>query len=301
MYEVIVDYAPAYELVSSFKIFSNRNFTKNTDVGMDWAREISERFPPQFLEQQSDKFAKYYTYMYLLLWKCPVEREPDAFIEWLANLSAGEMFERLSPFVDNSLPKDLAEIRDYYVDALTEWNRNYFKENYTLELHEALTRDAQEKRHFIAERSPIEVVEEATCGIRVGDKGLTTVLLIPGSHSAPLVTYNKSGEYLVVQYAVDLPREDALLPPKPLLRVSKAFADENRLAILKYLSLSPRSFTEILDFIKLSKSAVHYHMVLLRAAGLVAFQINSEDGVDRYSIRNNIYKRFESQLSEYIG
>jgi DNA-binding transcriptional ArsR family regulator len=84
------------------------------------------------------------------------------------------------------------------------------------------------------------------------------------------------------------------------MRLTKSLADENRLRILRFLVAGGKSFTEIVQYIGLAKSTVHYHMVSLRSAGLVRVHLSTESG-ERYSLRKGAFDKLRDHLTNYLG
>ena len=93
--------------------------------------------------------------------------------------------------------------------------------------------------------------------------------------------------------------------PSWLVRTYKALSDERRLRILRRLSEGETSLDELTKLLGLSKSTVHHHIGILRAAGLVRVQIPSErtkkhDKTTRYSLREQPLDMAGDFLDTYI-
>ncbi|WP_434749873.1 ArsR/SmtB family transcription factor [Paenibacillus amylolyticus] len=112
--------------------------------------------------------------------------------------------------------------------------------------------------------------EDATQGRRIYPTfKLKKVILIPQYHARPFVTSTIFNEVIFTNYACDIMPTEPGRPDPKLLRLTRALSDETRLVILRLLAGKQLSFSEIVREVKLSKSTIHYHLIFLRAAGLV--------------------------------
>ena len=121
---------------------------------------------------------------------------------------------------------------------------------------------------------------------------------MPQYHSRP---YNLSNHYpglSITHYPVDALVTDPEVPAPPLLRLTRGLADENRLRILRLLAKGPLTFTEIVAELPLAKSTVHYHLVLLRAAGLI--RLNVQGTHSDYSLRTSALRQLDELLHVYL-
>ena len=129
--------------------------------------------------------------------------------------------------------------------------------------------------------------------------GLVRVLLVPQYHYRPWNLNEYHRGLRIIMYPVDaLATPPGELPPG-LLRLTRALADENRLRILRLLASSPRSFTEVVESTRLAKSTVHYHLVLLRAAGLVRVHDAGESATG-YSLRGEALDEVRARLGTFL-
>jgi DNA-binding transcriptional ArsR family regulator len=104
--------------------------------------------------------------------------------------------------------------------------------------------------------------------------------------------------YPVADESLEAP--EALAPPRGLMRLYKALADETRLKILRLVTHDQLYATEIAERLELSKATVSHHMVLLRAAGLV--EVLGERKNERYyALHRPALDEPASQLRRYLG
>jgi DNA-binding transcriptional ArsR family regulator len=130
-----------------------------------------------------------------------------------------------------------------------------------------------------------ELVQAVTDGLSYeGEPGIDRVLLVPSLVTRPWITITEWGGAKIFCYRAD-PRfeahADARGDPDPVL-IYRALGDDTRLRLLRELAGGDRRLTELAATLHLSKSTLHQHLGLLRAAGLVHVSI----GVDkRYGLR----------------
>jgi DNA-binding transcriptional ArsR family regulator len=304
VYEVVVDWCPAHELGVSLRAFLGRSEHKTFELGSDWPKQVRQSLTPALSAQLSSmRVIDDALFMDLLIRQCPGERTASDFISWLAKLSPGQLYEWLAPVVPvkhASALMDLTGIRDRYVEILYAWNDQYFQ-GVDPAILTGLERDATEKRDLMGRMEPQELVEIATSGMTVEPQGdLDWLWLIPQYHYRPwnLLSFLRRGR--VIQYPVDaLPLGPDEISPR-LRRLTKAVSDESRLRILRLLSAGPASFTEIVTFMKLSKSTVNHHLVVLRAAGLVRVHDSGERSAT-YTLRPDALDLLRDDLRSYLS
>ena len=302
MYEIVVDWAPAYELLASIEAYARQGERKTLELGAVWARGVRARLSPDTeagLAILKDKK----TYLpNLLAWLCPGERDADSFIRWLGTLSPGDLFECLAPYLcdgDAPMLRDLGPRLDRWVGLLAAWNEQYFR-HIDSAILDGLRDDAATRREMAQRVAPTEMVEIATGGIHYAPaEQPRTVLLSPQYHYRPWNLNEANRDVRLFLYPCDA------LPPAPgepapgLMRLTNALSDASRLRILRYLAGGRRSFTEIVGIAGLTKGTVHYHLVLLRAAGLVRVH-DAGDGAISYSLRPGAVDDLNTRLGDYL-
>ncbi|MDQ2742792.1 MAG: helix-turn-helix domain-containing protein [Chloroflexota bacterium] len=301
---VEIDWAPAYELLVSLQAFANRSDHSTLELGSEWLKRIRQQIQPELMENISFPTAlEYVDAISLLIHQCPVERDAIGFIAWLDALPLGELYERLEPHIlrgREELLSDLGAQRTRHVALLTAWNEQYFS-HLDPAILAGLKADAEAKRALAASTAPDQLLEIATSGILFSDGDIAeTILLVPQYHYRPWNLYSEYRGWRLFHYPVDALPLGAGEPPPHLVRVTRALADPSRLRILRHLAQRPHRFTELVQCSGLSKSTVHHHMVILRAARLVRVH-DAGSGPDTYVLRHNALDDLAAQLSTYIS
>lgn len=303
MYQVDIDMAPAYELALSLAVYLDRQAYKTLDLGTRWVARVRETLDHPFVDALAalrDVPGK--PVLDLLIWQCPTKRTARDFLQWLAGLSAGEIYEHIAPYVPigvSWLPRDLGALRDQVGPLLTHWDDQYFR-HIEPAILDGLCADAAAKRALLETTAPDVVVEAATSGVYVEPVvDLDRVVLVPQYHYRP---WNHTQAYHRVRlflYAVDALPSGADEPLPRLQRVTRALADDTRLRLLRFLATGPRSFSAIVAWAGIPKSTVHYHLVALRAAGLVRIH-DAGRGNDTFSLRTAAVTALSHDLADFL-
>ncbi len=302
MYQVLVSFAPAHELVLSLDAFLY-TANKGMDMGPEWVSEVSARMGADKAASLRwataiDPFA-----LSLLVWQCPGTPGPEEFLQWLSALTPGQLYERMSPYVPPQkadLLRDLGQWQGHVVQVLRTWHEGYFRA-VEPRLLAALAADAERRRGEAATADPVALVEEATTGLRVESESLDQVLLVPQTHLRPLVRFAKCNRLLICLYPLDAAPTVPGRPAPDLMRTVRALADENRLRIMHFLADSqPRSFTDVMKNVGLAKNTIHYHLSALRTAGLVRFHLSSECDTFLYTARRSALDEIGPRLQRFL-
>jgi DNA-binding transcriptional ArsR family regulator len=162
-----------------------------------------------------------------------------------------------------------------------------------------LERDTDAKRTMAARMSPRRLVEVATNGIDPSHYQ-RPILLVPHVVARPWVVFTTASDELILCYPVadEYMDADPDAPPQWLIKTYKALGDERRLRILRRLSRGPASLHELTAELDASKSTLHHHLMLLRAAGLIRVTIGKDK---EYSLRKNVVPETTAFLQAYIG
>lgn len=281
-FSVEFDHAPAYELLASLEGYVKRPHARTLDLGAGWHRQVRKGLDPGFAARLDGLSGGFALPPYILVWLCPGERSAVGFTGWLSALSAGDLYAALEPFLPEGGPPlpPLTRLRDTWTELLGGWRRQYF-DRVDPAVLEGLAAEAQDRTRAAAGKDPAGVVDAATGGLHIEEwSGLERVVLVPQSHLRPFNSYDVWRTVVLVLYPAREPGA-AGEPPDRLLRLTRALADASRLKILRGLTRSPRSLAEIARRSRLGKSTVYHHLVILRAAGLVAFSLQG----GRYSLR----------------
>jgi DNA-binding transcriptional ArsR family regulator len=297
-YQTELEFHPLYELVSSMGVFMNHK--AHFDLDKQWYQSIEAKVSASFKQNmKNEERLNELGYIFLLIWKCPKKESLSDFLQWFQSFSVGEMYELLIPYFGDCPIKDIGAFRAHYSDLLESWN-----EVYTIE--ESMIAELKEWTSFLKEESktldPVEFVENCTNGIRIYPmENLRKLILVPSYHIAPMNSvYDYDTDIMFVQFAVDQPSNSPTVPSQSFVRKTKALADSKRLRILQFLAIEPKTFTEIVKETKLSKSNLHYHLTLLRTAGLVRITNYAFKEPDKYETRPLGFTALKEDIEQYI-
>jgi DNA-binding transcriptional ArsR family regulator len=151
------------------------------------------------------------------------------------------------------------------------------------------------KKQQLLSMDPILVIEKATIGLSFEKDQDYSFILIPSIYLSPLSIIYKFNHLCMIFYPVDSAGEEGEVPTK-LKHLMKTLSDENRLKILRFIAQKPRSYTDVLNFIGLSKSTVFQHLLLLRTSGLLRLDVKD----DIYEINKDNISNVQAILNEYI-
>jgi hypothetical protein len=300
-YEVVVDWAPAYELVTSFQAYARPLHNKALEVGADWIKRVRPLLPDWF-DQEVKAIPEKIAFPHVLLTRCPGARDTAALAGWLGAQSGPELYDLVCELTgeEGTPPASvLADVRDRYQRLLTAWDECYFR---TLDLRivEGLEAEATTWQHRATELNPVDLVAAATRGLRFeGPPDLKRVTLVPQYHFRPINLITWLPNHCLVLFGVDPVAPPPGEVPAQLQRLIRALDDRSRLQILRAIGQAPRSFTEVVELAGLAKSTVHHHLVTLRAAGLVWYHITSIE-TDRYSLRTDALEHLVPDLTTFL-
>ncbi|MFC0417774.1 ArsR/SmtB family transcription factor [Cytobacillus solani] len=298
-FQVIVDFSPVNELITSLYHYINFKQHRNFSLSKDWHNSVKTELHPHFAAELEDDRLEVLHRINLLVWQCPGERTPKEFIKWLQDQPPGDLYERLAPWINN-IPGNLKELRDRMVYLLSEWDVQYFQ-HIDPRIIEQLKDDARQKRNLISKVSSINLIEEATNGIRIEpNEMLKTVFLIPQYHCRPATILDYFESMCTCLYPVKSAANDANELPWELTFVTHALADENRLKILRFLHSGMQNFSAIQNYIGLAKSTTNHHLSILRRAGLIRTHYFGSKFIHQYSLREEGLEQMQNLINAYI-
>jgi DNA-binding transcriptional ArsR family regulator len=296
-YQIEVEFHPLYELVSSMMVFIS--YKNHYDLDKQWYQTLEEKVSPTFkVKIKEEEKLEELAFLIIMMRNCPNKNSLAHFLEWFHSFTVGEIYEMLFPYFGDFPIKDIGGFRDFFSEMLTLWNDVYTIEEKTVEALADITLLLKKESNTMG---PVDFVENCTNGIRVFPKEeLHHVILIPSIHTAPLNRLYGVKNTLFVQFAVDPPNDDPTIPSISFMRKTKALADPKRLRILQYLTSEPRTFTEIGKEMNLSKSNLHYHLMLLRTAGLVRITNFMFLEPDKYETRSHGFAALHEEIEKYV-
>lgn len=164
-----------------------------------------------------------------------------------------------------------------------------------------LERDARLTRELSRTLSLEQLVETVTNGIEFQPwPGLSWVALTPTFVMRPWMVELATEDGTIICY----PASDESLvesidgPPARLVRLHQALGDERRLRILRHLTTERVAFQELANALDIPKSSLHYHLGILRSAGLLRVSIEARGS--HYSLRREALTGMADALLEYF-
>ncbi|CAM2845821.1 winged helix-turn-helix domain-containing protein [Paenibacillus sediminis] len=298
-YEVEVQFAPVHELLNSLHTYICRKSYKKTDLGVSWAKEVRNKITEEFASVLDHTEVNYdWKLVYLLLYLCPCNTEVETFLGWLEGLSAGEIYEMLSQYV-NRFPDNVDEYRKRIHYLLSEWNKQYFQK-WDRNMIDRLKQHAVQKQQEMNESPLMNFVDETTNGFHfVPIEGLERLIFIPQYHFQPANIIYHFGKVTICNYSSRIHEVNDDIPVM-MHKAIRSLGEKSRLRILQYLYQEPKSFTEIVKHVGISKGIVHDHLFNLRTAGLIYAYIEGENVIG-YSLRTQGIEQMYEQLLLYVN
>lgn len=298
MYSIVLEYSPVYELVSSFYTFINQKQMKGNLLGANWVNDTLSKLPQKFANELEDERWELLHRTVLLIHECPVKHSVEGFLQWFQELPPGEIYERLSPWVNN-IPLNFLEIRDRSVYLLSEWNEHYFKSIDPLILQK-LELETSLRSNQVNEETPMNLIEEATDGLVIdpSDK-IQKVILVPQYHCSPSTILDFFRGVVTCLYPFNKIHND--MEESKLETMAQCLSDKRRLQILGFIAEGPRSLKEVQNYTNLAKSTVHHHLFVLRRSGMIRAHYIDQTTVAYYSLRDKIIEKVSIELAHLIG
>jgi len=309
-YSVEVLWHPAFELLMSLEAYMSAKLHKVGDLGSPWRAEVKRMLPKDaneklhILTRQSEAASLIDT-MQMLAWAWPDKASTvDGFIAWASTLEVGELFSTVAGLIpkEQGVPRDLSERRDNAVSLMQLWSKYYFQ-HIDPAILSNLAEEASKRREMATSTAPMQLVEDVSGGVIIKpEPAFSKIVLIPQYHALPWNLFQQLEGTLLHFYPADAPPATPEEPSKRMLRLTGALSDTSRLRILRYVAESPRSFTEIAKHLGITKATVHYHLVLLRAAGLLRVEtfVTKMQG-DLYTLRRPALSDLSRELDVYLG
>jgi DNA-binding transcriptional ArsR family regulator len=228
----------------------------------------------------------------------------DAVRQIIATTKGGELDEEIQTHLVSIFEIAGEELRDRMVGAVRRFRSEVYVE-YEEAFTSSINRAAAAQRATSARESAKAVIEEVTNGLDYEiPLGVSRVILVPSVVIRPLSLIDQNRDTLLVFYGMadEFIDSDPEAPPSWLVKTYKALSDERRLRILRRLSEQEASLDDLTDLLGLSKSTVHHHMSVLRAAGLVRVRISGDEPKESktYALRTQALSNAEAFLDTYI-
>jgi DNA-binding transcriptional ArsR family regulator len=182
--------------------------------------------------------------------------------------------------------------------VMNTWLGTFFKEHERTVLP-ALQRDGAAKERLLETTSPERAIELATGIVSSPMPGIHHITLAPQFAYRPWNLFVQRGDHAIWCYPLsdESLEQEGDAPPRQLVRLVKALADEKRLRILRELSSKDATLQDLTEALGMPKSTVHHHLLALRAAGLVKMVT---DGEVHYILRREALSEPSGLLKAYL-
>jgi DNA-binding transcriptional ArsR family regulator len=197
------------------------------------------------------------------------------------------------------LPLGPEETRRRLLEALGRWHEESFAAREP-GLVELLAGDAQATTELAATMAPPRLIELVCGGFAYEpEPECPRVLLVPHLAARPwLLLCQHRDTRIICHPARGQDGDQRAATTEGLLRLGRALGDEQRQRILAALAGGPRDLDELAGAVGLSRSTVHHHMGLLRAAGLVRLAGNARRY--RYGLRREAVAEATALLASVL-
>ncbi|WP_237391586.1 ArsR/SmtB family transcription factor [Paenibacillus dendrobii] len=238
-------------------------------------------------------------FAYLLAFLVPEGLGVDGFLIWLEHLSTHDLIELYATNGNEFPQEEIESFRNRILAMFQQWNEQYFKDVDPAILH-ALEQEKEARLSQLSDNSGEAFVDETTNGMLFKPlPGINELLLVPQYHFQPLNIVNQYGNQIICHYNARIYLGDKDLIPTHDLRLLRSLGEKNRLKILRFLHQGPRTFTEIVGHLKISKGITHDHISKLRSAGVLYAHFEGEN-LTEYSLRNRALNQLQDRLFRYI-
>ncbi|MBA4544605.1 helix-turn-helix transcriptional regulator [Thermoactinomyces daqus] len=328
-----VEYSPVWESILGIAGYTHTQFRHTFDLDEKW-KENQDSIPASLAKNLKVIEETNFWYGLLMLQNKLSATSIQDFSNRLAKMPIDFLYDTLLPYKDrNTEPMRKAVAKQYnkgeffekyasyfekhdylggYVRALGRYSRQEICDlfNNTLnewykwvcqrEEWEMWTRALafEQKRYSSLDiENPMEEIERITGGIKYcPEPSVWTVKLIPHISYRPWILELRSPDTKLFFYPL---KEEYLMepgiPPAELVRGHKALGDELRLKLLYQLLKGPLSLQEMSVQFSISKTTLHHHLSLLKAAKF----IRVDKGI--YSANPMHIHSFTRQLAQYLG
>jgi DNA-binding transcriptional ArsR family regulator len=308
-YTIDAIWHPALEMTVSLQTFLSVDLHKVVDLGAAWRTAVRRTLPRPFAAQLQSMIGQPDASLVIgIAPACVVQwvqlsggSEAD-FIGWLDAQDVAGMYAIAAKLVPAGMgvPTNLMEVKQSLVDLLTKWHAHYWT-GVDRRILAGLASADEDLRAQIA-AGGADLIEAVSGGVKLkADASFDHVTLIPQYHARPWNIYGLLGRTVLQFYPVEA------LPPEPgepsprLMRMLRALNEPKRLAMLRLLGGERKTMSEIAREVHLSKATVHYHLVLLRAAGLIRVETTlAKSPGDSYTLRRTALDGLPQEIAAYL-
>ncbi|MFU1793009.1 ArsR/SmtB family transcription factor [Paenibacillus azoreducens] len=299
-YRLDIKFEPVHEFMNSLHSYICRKSHKKIDLAPCWAQETKEKLTPDFARTLDGMVVNGdWGFAYLLAFLAPEGMGIDRFLTWFEELGSRELTELFAANGNEFPQEDIGVFQENMLSMFRQWHDQYFK-YVDRSILSALEREKQDRLQRLAEIQGEEFVDETTNGMLFKPlPEFRELLLIPQYHFQPLNMVAKYGNKIVCHYNARIYLGDDDIIPTHDLRLLRSLGEKNRLKILRFLNKGPRTFTEIVSHLKLSKGITHDHISKLRSAGVLYAHFEGEN-LTEYSLRKRALNELQERLFHYI-
>lgn len=224
----------------------------------------------------------------------------EAILELCCEDKEHDYVDRIVSFFE--IPED--ELPGRLATVLRRFNNEVFA-NLDIDFAGSINRAAAARRAVSGRADAKAVIEDVTKGLDYEiPLGVSRVVLVPSVVTRPLSVIDQHRDTLIVYYGVadEFIDADPDAPPSWLVNTYKALSDERRLRVLRRLSTGEATLDELTEMLGLSKSTVHHHMSILRAAGLIRIRVPSDKTKKQriYTLRDQALGDAGGFLDDYL-
>ncbi|MCM3587754.1 winged helix-turn-helix domain-containing protein [Mesobacillus maritimus] len=262
----------SYEVLLSLSLYKRQTHLKYLSISKDWYESTRKKISNELHTQIEELVDLHFEDLSVhLIEFCPY-KSFEGYTSWLSRLSLGEIYEMLSPFLNDKrlMPADLENRRDTHILLLKKWYEEYFKE-IEEEVSSALKENIMNINQEELNVNGFNQIEKITKGFSIENLEPTEVVLAPTWHFRPLSLIDIFNHKIILTYPCLLSNNDEAL------LITKALAEEKRLKILSSMKTEPKTFTDLVKLMGMSKGNIHHHLLNLRSAGLLKIIPSRED------------------------
>ncbi|MGN7357029.1 ArsR/SmtB family transcription factor [Paenibacillus sp. SAF-054] len=293
-------FEPVHEFMNSLHSYICRKSHKKIDLAPSWAQETKAKLTPEFARTLDDMLVGGdWSFAYLMAFVAPQGGDVGQFISWFGQLSVHQLIELFSAHGNQYPEEDIEVFQKKTYSMFEQWYEQYFKE-VDPQILTALEQEKQQRVSRLGSIQGEEFIDETTNGMLFKSvEGISNLILVPQYHFQPLNIVSQYGNTLICHYNARIYLGDEDLIPTHDLRTIRSLGERNRLKILRYLHQGPRTFTEIVSHLKLSKGITHDHISKLRSAGVLYAHFEGEN-LTEYSLRRRALVQLQDRLMQYI-
>ncbi|GIO70404.1 hypothetical protein J21TS3_52250 [Paenibacillus cookii] len=299
-FDLEIAFEPVHEFMNSLHSYICRKSHKKIDLAPCWAQETKERLTPEFARLLDDMLVNGdWGFAYLTAFVAPEGLGVDGFLDWFGQLGTRDLIELFAANGNEFPEEDIEVFHEKTIHLFRQWHEQYF-EHVDPAILLALEQEKQDRLRRLTEIDGEEFVDETTNGMLFKPLSeIEKLVLVPQYHFQPLNMVAQYGSMLVCHYNARIYLGDEDLIPTHDLRLLRSLGEKNRMKILKFLNRGPRTFTEIVSHLKLSKGITHDHISKLRSAGVLYAHFEGEN-LTEYSLRRRALDQLQERIYRYI-